>query len=379
MIGCIALLVGLLAYTYVGYPVLLGVLARVAGRRPHDGGDAGAGGPDQLPFVSVCLPVYNGAAYLRAKVASLLGQDYPPDRIEILIYCDGGSDGTEELARQIAASPEAAGRIQVIVGPGRRGKPTGLNTMVPAARGELLLLNDLRQPLSPNALRDMARAMKDPGVGCATGNLVLAGGAGSGVYWRYENWIRQQESRFRGVVGMTGPIAMMRRSDFKPLPVDLILDDVWIPMQLALAGKRVAFVSSAEAYDTAFENDREFQRKVRTLAGNYQIFARMPRLLVPFVNPIWFETISHKIMRLLAPWVLLALAGTTLAWAPHVTGLSGVVLKAMVIAQALLYGAAALGKRAGKLAGVARTFVVLNAAAVVGLWRHLTGRQRVTW
>ena len=110
-------------------------------------------------------------------------------------------------------------------------------------------------------------------VGCATGNLVLAGPAGSGVYWRYENWIRAQESAFRGIVGMTGPMAMMRRADFAPLPDDLILDDVWIPMRLALLGKRVAFVAEAEARDAAFEDDREFKRKARTLAGNYQLFA----------------------------------------------------------------------------------------------------------
>ena len=175
---------------------------------------------------------------------------------------------------------------------------------MPEAQGELLLLNDLRQPLSRNAVRALATALQDPSVGCATGNLLLAGGAGSGVYWRYENWIRLQESRFRGMVGMTGPIAMVRRADYEkllPLPEDLILDDLWIPMQLLRAGKRTTFVAEAEAHDAAFENEREFKRKVRTLAGNYQLYARMPELLVPLTNPLWFETISHKILRLVAP------------------------------------------------------------------------------
>ena len=217
--------------------------------------------------------------------------------------------------------------------------------------------------------------MEDPDVGCATGNLLLAGGAPSGVYWRYENWIRVQESRFRGAVGMTGPIAMMRRADFRALPEDIVLDDVWIPMQLGLEGKRVAFVTEAHAYDTAFEDDREFKRKARTLAGNYQLFARMPGLLSPVSNRIWFETISHKICRLLAPWALLVLAGCSLAGA-----LSGSpALTALAAAQAGFYLAAAAGPRAGRLTGVARTFVVLNAAAVAGLARHLTGRQRITW
>ncbi len=148
-----------------------------------------------------------------------------------------------------------------------------------------MLMNDVRQPLSPNAVRALAAVLADPAVGIATGNLVLSGGAGSGVYWRYENWIRRQESRFRGMAGMTGPIAMVRRDDLPRSLPDIILDDVWIPMKLVLGGKRVAFVTEAEARDAAFEDDREFKRKVRTLAGNYQLFARIPALLSPFAQP----------------------------------------------------------------------------------------------
>jgi cellulose synthase/poly-beta-1,6-N-acetylglucosamine synthase-like glycosyltransferase len=325
--------------------------------------------------VTVCLPVFNGVPYLPKKIESLLGQDYPAGKIEILVACDGCTDGTVALAEELAATPAAGGRIRVVDLRERRGKPTALNKMAGMATGELLLLNDLRQPLSTNAIRAMARALEDPEVGCATGNLLLAGGAPSGVYWRYENWIRVQESRFRGMVGMTGPIAMMRRADFRTLPEDIILDDVWIPMQLGREGKRVAFVTEAHAYDMAFEDDREFKRKARTLAGNYQLFARMPGLFAPFSNRLWFETMSHKICRLVAPWALLLLAVGSLAGA-----LSGsLALGALAIGQAAFYAAAAAGPRAGRLPGVARTFVVLNAAAVAGLARHLTGRQRITW
>jgi cellulose synthase/poly-beta-1,6-N-acetylglucosamine synthase-like glycosyltransferase len=264
-------LLAVLAYTYLGYPLAIGLLARLRRWRPTPA--AGA-----LPTVTICLPIYNGAGYLPAKIASLLAQDYPSE-FDILVYCDGCSDDSEAVARSLAATPAAGGRVRVIANPERSGKPTGLNRLGPAATGELLLLNDVRQPLAPNALRALATALADPTVGCATGNLVLAGSAGSGVYWRYENWIRRQESVFRGVVGMTGPIGMIRRADLRPLQEDLILDDVWIPMRIALTGKRTVFVVEAEARDTAFGDEREFQRKVRTLAGNYQLFARMPALL----------------------------------------------------------------------------------------------------
>jgi biofilm PGA synthesis N-glycosyltransferase PgaC len=366
-------MIALLAYTYFGYPLAIGLLARAFPLRPRPARrDDGA---EALPKVSVCLPVFNGAAYLPAKIESLLGQDYPAARMELLVYCDGCTDDTEAVARALGASAAVGGRMRVLVSPRRRGKPAALNALGAEADGELLLLNDVRQPFSPNSVRALVQAMDDDGVGCATGNLVLAGGAASGVYWRYENWIRRQESRFRSVVGMSGSIAMMRRADLRALPEDLILDDVWIPMQLALGGKRVSFVVEAEAYDAAFEDEHELRRKVRTLAGNYQLFARMPALLVPFVNPFWFETMSHKVLRLVAPWLMVGLAATSLGAAMG----GGVFMRAVLVAQLGFYSAAALGRRAGKLAGVARTFVVLNAAAVIGLWRYLTGRQRVTW
>jgi biofilm PGA synthesis N-glycosyltransferase PgaC len=327
----------------------------------------------------VLLPVYNGAAFLPRKIESLLAQDYPRERIEILVYSDGSSDDTEKVARALAAAPEAGGRVRVVVAPARGGKPAALNALRELAAGELLLLNDVRQPLSPGSVRLLAAALRDPEVGCAAGNLVLDGGAASGLYWRYEHWIRRQESRFRGVVGMSGSIAMMRRADLEALPIDLILDDVWIPMRLALGGRRVALVEKAEAYDAAFEDEHEFRRKVRTLAGNYQLFAWMPALLVPFWNPCWFETVSHKLLRLLAPWLLIALFAASLRASVATAGPRAPLMRALLAAELAFYLAAALGRRAGRLAGVARTFVVLNAAAVVGLWKFLAGRQRVTW
>jgi biofilm PGA synthesis N-glycosyltransferase PgaC len=365
-------LLALLAFTYFGYPVVIGLLARLAPRArrvtPIDGAET--------PTVTVCLPVCDGAGYLRAKIDSLLAQDYPAEKLEIIVYCDGCKDDSEAVARAIAAEPASRGRIRVITEALRLGKPTGINAVAASASGELLLLNDVRQPLSPGAVRALARTLADPSVGCATGELVLAGSGGAGVYWRYERWIRGQESRFRGVPGMTGAIAMMRRGDFTPLPRNVILDDVWMPMKLALDGKRVAMVAEAQAFDTAFEDDREFRRKARTLTGNYQLFAMLPALLIPFANPIWFETFSHKILRLLAPWLMVALFAVSLV---GTAAGGGAVWALLVAAQLAFYVAAAAGRRAGALGRLARTFVVLNAAAVVGLARFVRRGQQVTW
>ncbi len=378
MIICAVVMLALLAFTYVGYPATIGALARLAPMKKGKGKGPVAGDVTAAtaPLVSICLPVCDGASFLAAKIDSLLAQDYPADRIEILIYCDGCRDDSEAIARALAAEPRAGGRISVIAAQERLGKPTGINALAAAARGELLLFNDVRQPLSPGATRALAAALADPAVGCATGELVLAGGAGSGVYWKYERWIRGQESRFRGVVGMTGAIAMMRRAEFAPLPEGTILDDVLMPMRLVLAGKRVALIGDAQAFDAAFDDDREFRRKVRTLTGNYQLFAMMPALLLPWRNPIWFETFSHKILRLLAPWFMVVLLLVSLAATADGQGGAWPLLLG---AQLGFYVASAAGRRVGAIGGLARTFVVLNAAAVVGLWRFVRRRQRVTW
>jgi cellulose synthase/poly-beta-1,6-N-acetylglucosamine synthase-like glycosyltransferase len=362
--------IAILLYTFVGYPALIGLLARIAPRplRPR---------PGHRPTVTICIAAYNAEATLEAKLASLAAQDYPADRIEVLVYSDGSADRTQEIARSFAARDP---RVRLIIGEERRGKPTGLNRMREEAKGEVLVIADSRQALSPNAVSALVAALSDPTVGIATGNLVLEGAAGSGVYWRYENWIRRQESRFRGVVGMTGPLAALRREDLGPVPADMILDDVWIPMNLPRARRRVVLVEEAQAFDRAFGDQREFGRKVRTLAGNYQLFARLPWLLVPFANRQWWETLSHKVLRLVCAWALLALAGATIAGllAPA-PGPERTLFPLVAAAQGAFYLGAALGGRAGRLGGVARTFVVMHTAALLGLWRFLTGGQRITW
>jgi hypothetical protein len=224
------------------------------------------------------------------------------------------------------------------------------------------------------------RRLADPRVACVSGNLVMEGAAGSGVYWRYERFVRRMEARFRSVVGITGSIAVMRRADFSPLPPWLILDDVWIPMRLRLQGRLVVFSEQAQAYDVAFDDEREFARKARTLAGNWQLFDTLPALLSPFSNPSWFETVSHKLLRLLCPFVsLLLLAATLMAWARAEVAFDRTLALALLSGQALVYGLAALGPLGGRAGRLARTFLIMNVAAVVGLWRFLRGRQAVTW
>jgi poly-beta-1,6-N-acetyl-D-glucosamine synthase len=369
MLVVAAVSLALLLYTYAGYPVLIALLARVWPKRRTGGAAA------WRPTVSVLLPVANASRFVDEKLASLATQDYRID--QILVYDDGSSDDTVARVRAAAAADP---RIELIEGGQRRGKPTALNRMLAQARGEVLLMTDARQPLATGALAALIEALADPRVGCATGNLVMRGATGASAYWKYEKWIRENEGRFSSMVGVSGALYALRRADLAPLPEDVLNDDMWVPMRLRLQRRDIVFVPRAEFYDDAFDDDKEFKRKVRTLAGNYQLMALLPRLLVPIANPSFLEYMSHKVARLACPLALIGLAGATafaLARTPDALWITLAGGQGAFYLGALVGGV--LPGPAGKLGRLARTFVVLNAAALVGFIRWASGGQKITW
>lgn len=359
-----------LIYTYAGYPLLVALWARAAPRKF-------ANRTDYEPSVSVCLAVHDGARELARKLESLLELDYPREKLEILVYSDGSRDATERIAREFSLREP---RIRVLSNPVRLGKPAALNRLRAAAKGEVLMMTDVRQPLAPNALSALLEPLADPMVGCVSGYLVLAGENGAGAYWRYERFIRGAESRLGAMVGVSGSLYAVRSSDFGELPNDVLLDDMFVPLRLALQRKHVVLSEEARAYDEAYDDEREFARKVRTLAGNYQLVRKLPALLVPGKNPVWLQVVSHKLLRLVCPWALFValVASIWLSFADS-SRAELVFWRTLALGQVLFYGLAALGSRAGRLGALARTFVVLNAAALVGLFRFLRGTQAVTW
>jgi biofilm PGA synthesis N-glycosyltransferase PgaC len=359
-------------YTYVGYPLFVALCARVA-PRPVLGRDGFE------PTVSICLSVYNGAAHLRDKLRNLQSLDYPASKLQFLVYSDGSTDDTEDLLAELGTSDS---RIQFLSSPARLGKPTALNRLLQVATGEVLLLCDVRQMLRPGTLKALLRPLSDPSIGCVSGALVLSGETGPSMYWRYERLIRGSEGRIGAMVGVSGCVYAVRRADMSELPSDILLDDMFVPLRLALTTrKRTVLAESAEAHDTACDDEREFSRKVRTLAGNYQLIAKMPQLLVPGVNPVWVSMISHKLLRLACPWALIVVFLVPLGlMTQHGSAPSGFwAWRALFFAQCFFYGLALLGPNAKRPGSLARTFVVLNAAAIVGLFRFVRGSQAVTW
>ena len=340
-------------YTMFGYPLLLALLAR------H-------GRPVQKAFaprsISVILPVRNGERWVAQKLESLLALNYPADLIEILVVSDGSTDATE----RIVEGYEGQGGIRLLKVPAG-GKALALNRAIEEASGEILFFTDVRQELSRDSLRNLVACFADPAVGVASGELVIrkgqtAGEANVGLYWRYEKWIRTRQSWRDSVIGATGCIYAMRRDLARPLPAETLADDMYLPLAGFFKGYRVILDDSAKAFDDPTDLSSEFRRKIRTLAGVYQIVGYYPTLLGP-ENRMWLHFVSHKVARLLLPWALLLAAATSF-------GLPDPWRAIAWCGQAGLYGLAALdgalpeSSRLKRTTSPARTFVVLMAASL---------------
>lgn len=363
---------GLIAYTYVGYVCWLRL--RILWRsRPVLRGSI-------TPSVSVVMVVRNEENGLRSKMQNLAGLSYPSDRCQIVVVSDGSTDRTEEILQGLARDP----RITVVLNQISQGKASGLNDAIQVATGEIVMFTDARQQIESDALRLLIENFADPSVGCVSGELMLGdpsqgeSGQGLSLYWRIEKRVRELEAASDSVVGATGAIYAVRRELLQAVPPGTILDDVYLPMEVVRQGKRVIFDARARAWDLPnLGAAREFSRKVRTLSGNYQLVQLAPWLLSR-ENPIRFEFVSHKLMRLAIPFALAALLLSSLF-------LDGFFYRAALVGQLFFYSLSALSisrlARRGILARIsdaAGTFVLLNAAALVASANFVAGR-RAAW
>jgi cellulose synthase/poly-beta-1,6-N-acetylglucosamine synthase-like glycosyltransferase len=284
-----------------------------------DRGGAGClclSGISAVVVVAQPLVAATGSPGSVGKIEILLALDYPAEKLEIVVVSDGSTDGTATILQNFAAGESNSSngqRVRVVLKAASQGKAAGLNDAVKQANGEVLLFTDARQQIETGALRRLMENFADPEVGCVSGELLLGNretgetGKGMGLYWRIEKKIRELESASGSVVGATGAIYCARKALFEELPEGTILDDVLVPMQVVRKNSRVLFDSRARAWDSPdLGQSREFARKVRTLSGNYQLLQLAPWLLKS-ENPIRFEFISHKLMRLFVPFALLAL------------------------------------------------------------------------
>lgn len=353
-----------IAYTYVGYPAIMFLLARFAA---HPWRKAAFNTP-----VSVVMAVHNGAARLPEQIEHLVSLD--PERVcEVIIVSDGSTDGTAEIL-----SKTLDPRLRSIILPEQGGKAVALNHGIAAANGEILLFIDIRPKVAPGALAELMSNFADPTVGCVAGELLLntdghdaTSSAVSGVYWRYEQWIRNCEAAFDSPVGVYGGFYAARRSLVQPFPPGTILDDMFQPLTILRQGYRSVLDRSAIVTDTwPGRAAGEFQRKVRTLAGNFQLVSLAPWIL-SFRNRVLFQLISHKLLRLVVPYFFLLLL-ISASW----LGVNSGVWRLIALAQWAFWIAALAALRVRlpvvhRFAAAASALLVLNAAAIAGLYKFL--------
>ncbi len=351
-------------YTYAGYPLIMFLLARLR-NRPW------LRSPQVRP-VSVIMAVHNGARLLREQIAHLLSLD-PGYVREVIIVSDGSSDGTEEILRETLDA-----RVRPVLLREQGGKAAALNHGIAAACGEILLFIDIRPRVVEGAVAELMSNFADPKVGCVAGELTLntdghdaTSSAVSGVYWKYEQWIRNCEAAWDSPVGVYGGFYAVRRELATAFPAGIILDDMFQPLAIVRQGYRSVLDRSACVVDRWPDKVAgEFQRKVRTLAGNYQLVAQAPWVL-GFANRLWFQLISHKLMRLVVPYLFVVML-VSATW----LGIDSTGWRWMAAAQWVFWLAALLALRikipvAHRIAAPASALLVLNAAAVAGLYKFL--------
>jgi len=363
-------------YALVGYPLLLNWLAKRSDNPVHK--------DDELRTVSFVIAVYNGEKFLARKLRTILALNYPRKLMEILVVSDGSTDSTDEIARSFSGEGVRFLRVP------RGGKAAALNAAVPLVSGEILVLNDVRQTLEPDCLRNVIACFGDAKVGAVSPQTIIVEGetleeTSTSLYWRYEHWIRVRMSRIDSTFGTSGAFTAIRRSLWLPLPAGTLLDDVFVPLKAFFQGYRILYEQTATMYDFPTVLQSEFKRKVRLQAGLYQMLKIMPELL-SWRNRMRLHFLSAKYGRIVIPYCMIAAALATVGLPPNWRA-------AALAVQVLFYGLAALdvvvpdGSAMKRLTSPIRTFVVLMAASLAAvrvyfvppnsLWKEATYRTSI--
>ncbi len=346
------------AYIIAIYPIVLHYLARLFPKKV-------ARSP-LTPTVSLVIAAHNGAAFVAEKLQSIFSLDYPKYLIETIVVDDGSTDDTADIVRSF-------GNRIVLIRSAKAGKAGALNQGMAVATGEILVLTDIRQRLAPDSLRYLMENFADPDVGAVSAELQIQSGSSSeeadtGAYWKYERWIRLNLSAIDSIFGASGSYYAIRRKLAVPIPADMLVDDMYLPLNAFLRGYRLIVDRRAKMYDYPTKLAAEFGRKVRTLAGNYQILRRYPQLLGPR-NRLLFHFASYKLGRLFLPFALLICAVSSVAAGGKLAILSA-GMQVLAYAVALLDPKISPNNSLKRITSPIRTFLVMMVATVcaISIW-----------
>jgi cellulose synthase/poly-beta-1,6-N-acetylglucosamine synthase-like glycosyltransferase len=367
----------LVAYVYVGYPVVAALMAAVIRRDVRKA-------PIE-PTVTIVIAAFNEEREIERTLENKLAQDYPADRLDIIVVSDGSADRTDEIVQAVAA--RNPGRIRLLRQEPRQGKTQGLNLALREARSEIVVFADANSIYGEHSVRNLVRNFADPSVGYVTGNMVYTNpessaiGEGSGTYMSYENVLRMLETRIGSVVGVDGGIDAIRRALYIPMRADQLPDFV-LPLSVVEQGKRVVYEPQAMVFEAALADAKaEFRMRVRvSLRALWALYDKR-RLLNPLRTPLFaWQLASHKVLRYLAfmPLAgLLAFNAAALGQHPFYAIFMTLQLGAYVLA-----GLGHLMRKSGVGASVLLApyyFVVLNVACVIAFWKFITGQKMVLW
>ena len=376
--------IGLLFYTYAGYPIAL-ILAASFKQVTSDlryglGRRTRRAGRDLVapPRVSIVFAAHNEAAVIAQKLRNCARLDYPVEALEILIGCDGCTDATAALARS-AAMPN----VSVYEFSERSGKPGVLNKLLPRARGEIVVFCDANTEFEPDAIRRLVRHFRDPQIGCVCGELRLRSRGtpnGEQLYWRFETLLKFLESRLDMLVGANGGLFAIRRSLFVPVPADGIVEDFLIAMNVRAAGYRVVYDPEAIGWEEVAPNARqEFRRHVRIGAGNFHALRYTWRLLNPMAGAVALAFWSHKVCRWLGPLIMVTAQISAAALVSEPLYAAAAVAGAGLVLLALVGHRLNLRALSWAPASIAYHFLAMNLALLLGLLAFVRGTQSVVW
>ena len=319
-------------YVYLGFPLLLWLLAALVRRAPRK--------QPIEPSVSLLIAAYNEAAVIADKIRNSLALDYPAEKLEVVVASDGSEDATAEIVRSFEAG--SGGRVRLLNYPQNRGKMAVLNDAIRELRGNIVAFSDATSMLAADSLRTLVQSFSDPSVGAASGVYRLLKkdqaqlGAQEDVYWKYETFLKVQEARLGAFTGAHGSLFAIRRALYPFPSANTINDDFTIPMRILERGHRVAYEPAAVAFEEAHEMEG-FSRRVRITAGNIEQLREIKSLLWPPRPFVLFCLLSHKTGRLLVPVFMLIALATNFALRGQFP------YDGLLIAQALFYSLAVLG------------------------------------
>ena len=353
---CMAIVV----YTYVGYGIVLYLLVFIK-RLATKAQPLADITDDCLPEVTLMVCAYNEEDIIAAKMDNTRRLDYPADRLHLVWVTDGSNDNTNSL---LAAYPD----VKVIFSPERRGKAAALKHGIKEIDTEIVMMTDANTMLNPGAVREIARLMQDPRVGCVSGEKkVMAksdsdeAAQGEGLYWKYESTLKRLDSELYSAMGAAGELCVIRRHLMTDIPDDTLLDDFIISMEIVKKGYRIAYTSNAYAMEYGSADlHEESKRKRRIAAGGLQSCWRLRSLMNPFNHPVVaFQFVSHRVLRwTITPFCLFALIplNTLLVLMGE-----GMVYTIIWILQILFYASAAAGVR------ISKYFVFMNLNVFRGI------------